>query len=424
MKETHTILIPAMMPFHFELISRILNQNGYKTEVLATNHSGIVEQGLRSVHNDTCYPALLVIGQFLDALQSGKYDTDKVALMITQTGGGCRASNYISLLRKALRKHDLGHIPVISLNFQGLDKQSGFSVNRELLLKMFYSVLYGDLLMWVYNQCVPYELGKDRSLTVANKWIHRLGDMDKKQLFRLKDNCYAILDDFGNVLRDTSQRKPRVGIVGEIYVKYAPLGNNELEKILIEHGVEVVNTGLLDFCLYNIYNGIYDRKIYGGSLLKNLGARLVLKYAIGKQRKMITAIRRHKGFRPPTDFRKVIKMGYGYLDHAVKMGEGWLLTAEMAELLHSGVSNIVAAQPFGCLPNHIVAKGMARKIKENFPHANIAAIDYDPGASRVNQENRLKLMLAVARRQQGTVQSVSYATKHKENVNAVSKIQS
>jgi len=403
-----------MMPIHFDLIAGILAQSGYKTEVLKTSCPEIIEQGLRSVHNDTCYPALLVIGQFIDALQSGQYDLDNVALMITQTGGGCRASNYIALLRKALHNNGLGHIPVISLNFSGLDKQSGFSLNREMLLKMFYGLLYGDLLMWVQNQCLPYELSKGSSQAVVEQWIDRLLAMDKKQFFRLKENCRAMLSDFAAISRDTSVLKPKVGIVGEIYVKYAPLGNNELEKFLVEQGAEVVNSGLLDFCLYGVYNVIHDRKLYGDSLLRNMGARLVMRYAIGKQRKMIAAIKQHKVFRPLADFSKVIKMSRGYLDHAVKMGEGWLLTAEMVELLHSGVPNIVAAQPFGCLPNHIVAKGMVRKIKEKHPHANIAAIDYDPGASRVNQENRLKLLLANAKRVPKGRGEKRIEKKHKE----------
>mgnify|MGYP003936459799 FL=1 len=396
MKKTHTILIPDMLTFHFELLKGVLGQHGYRVEVLKTKHRAIVDEGLRSVHNDTCYPALLVIGQFIDALKSGKYDLDHVALLITQTGGGCRASNYIYLLRKALEKNGMGHIPVLSLNFSGLEKEHSLPMTPKMLVKMIYAVLYADFIMGIYNQCVPYEVNPGESLALVETWNKRLLEQMGGPLFvRLGHNYKAILDDFAAIPRKKTD-KIKVGIVGEIYLKYSPLGNNDLENYLISEGAEVVNSGLLDFCMYCVYNAIYDKKLYGWGGVRYLVNRFAMWYLKGRQRGMIKAIRKHGVFEPPADFASVIDMARGYLDHGVKMGEGWLLTAEMIELIHSGVNNIVSAQPFGCLPNHIVAKGMIRKIKDHFPQANIVAVDYDPGASRINQENRIKLMLANA----------------------------
>lgn len=398
MKETHTILVPQMLPIHFSMVEKVLRQAGYKVEVLKTDHRGIAEEGLRSVHNDTCYPALLVIGQFLDALKSGKYDLKKTALMITQTGGGCRASNYIFLLRKALEENGYDYIPVISLNFSGLEKNSGFTLNVRTLVKMIYGLLYGDFLMCIYNQCVPYEKNKGETDALVTKWQNKLiAQMESPKFLRLKNNYKAMLKDFNAIPLEYPEKRIKVGIVGEIYLKYAPLGNNDLEKYLVSEGAEVVNSGLLDFCLYCVYNVIFDKELYGKGGKAYYGNKIAAKFIVAKQREMINAIKTYSGFDAPADFEEVVKMSNGYLDHGVKMGEGWLLTAEMLELINSGVNNIISAQPFGCLPNHIVAKGMIRKIKDNFPLANIVAVDYDPGASRINQENRIKLMLANAR---------------------------
>ena len=405
MKKTHTILAPNMLPIHFDLIVRVLEQDGYKAEILKTEHRGIAEEGLRSVHNDTCYPALLVIGQFLDALKSGKYDTNKVALLITQTGGGCRASNYIYLLRKALEKNGFDHVPVISVNFSGLEKSGGFTLTPKVLIKMVFSFLYADFLMCICNQCIPYELRQGDTQQLVDRWTNTLLEqMNGPGFVRLRHNYRTILRDFAQLPMDRAQKKIKVGIVGEIYLKYAPLGNNDLEKYLVQEGAEVVNSGLMDFILYCLYNRVFDKEIYGKGGLGYYGTRLAIGYVVRCQRDMIKEIKRHGMFEPPADFKKVVGMSEGYIDHGVKMGEGWLLTAEMLELIHSGVNNIVSAQPFGCLPNHIVAKGMIRKIKDNFPYANIVAVDYDPGASRINQENRIKLMLANAKLAEGLSQ--------------------
>jgi len=396
MKDTHTILIPAMLPIHFEIIAGVLRHEGYKAEVLKTDHPGIIEEGLRSVHNDSCYPATLVIGQFIDALKSGNYDLKKTALLITQTGGGCRASNYIALLRKALVRNQLGYIPVISLNFSGLEAQSGFNLTTKTIRNMLAGFLYGDLLMTLRNQCVPYELTKGSAQARVDFWMALLPEkLAKGEFGKLKKNYAQIIEDFAGIVCDRSVAKPKIGIVGEIYVKYAPLGNNNLEEYLFEQGVEVVNSGVLDFLMYCLHTTVMDKTLYGMKV--GFLNKFLLGHMMRRQKAMHRAIKKHSGvFHPPADFKQVMKMNKGYIHHAVKMGEGWLLTAEMVELLHSGVNNIITVQPFGCLPNHIVAKGMMRKIKQNHPDANIAAIDYDPGASRVNQENRLRLMLANA----------------------------
>ncbi|PWL41965.1 MAG: 2-hydroxyglutaryl-CoA dehydratase [Clostridiales bacterium] len=400
MKKTHTILLPTMLPIHFNLMANILRQHGYKAELLTNDGRSVIDEGLRNVHNDTCYPALLVIGQMIDALESGKYDLDKVALMITQTGGGCRASNYIHLLRKALKKSGYGHIPVISLSVGGLEKNSGFKLTPPLILQFMYAIYLGDLLTLISNQCIPYEIHSGDSQKLIERWSGRLMEEFRGKTIvrykRMKQLYKAILDDFAQIpLRD--EKKVRVGIVGEIYVKYSPLGNNNLEAFLLSEGAEVVVPGLLDFCLYCVYNGMVDKDLYGGSFWKEKISRFAYNFLIKKEKDVIGLIKEQGVFNPQTWFPDVVKMSEGTINHGVKMGEGWLLTSEIVELIHEGVSNVVCTQPFGCLPNHIAGKGMIRAIKEQNPNANIVAVDYDPGASAVNQQNRIKLMLANAK---------------------------
>ncbi len=398
MKQTHTILIPDMLPIHFGLIMEIFRNNGYKMELLTTSTRSVVDEGLKHVHNDTCYPALLVIGQFIDALKSGKYDVNKVALLISQTGGGCRASNYIHLLRKALDE-EFPQIPVLSLNFSGLEKDSGFKITAGMFLQMLYAVLYGDLMMSLYNTCRAYELNKGDSKAVLEKWQTKIAELFRKGGYRKTKKLYReILADFSQIKR-TKEKKVRVGIVGEIYVKYSPLANNHLEDFLISEGCEPVVPAFLDFCLYCAVNTVNDGKIYNFSTktTKLFGIAYRLIYSMQKQ--MIKIVREHVEFDPPHDFEDLRAYADKYMHQGVKMGEGWLIPAEMAALAHGGVENIICTQPFGCLPNHIVAKGMSRVIKEAFPQANIVAVDYDPGATRVNQENRIKLMLANARKE-------------------------
>ncbi|MBR6106688.1 MAG: 2-hydroxyacyl-CoA dehydratase [Oscillospiraceae bacterium] len=399
MKKTHTILVPDMLPVHFQLLINVLKYYGYHCELLRTASRAVVDEGLKNVHNDTCYPALLVIGQFMEALKSGRYDPDKTALLITQTGGGCRASNYIHLLRKALAE-PFPQVPVISLNFSGLEKdpKSGFQLTAPIFLKFLYAVLYGDLLMMISNQCRPYEKKKGMTDRVLQKWQKRLEKMfSTREFLHTKRNYKRILDDFAAIPR-TKRNKIRVGIVGEIYVKYSPLANNHLEDYLLSEGCEPVIPSLLEFVMYCAVSAGVEGKLYH-NFRKNAVVNMIGYKAIyAMQKQQIKAVRKHGVFDPPHDFEHLRRCADKYMNQGVNMGEGWLITAEMAALAETGTENIICTQPFGCLPNHIVAKGMMRVIKNAYPHANITAIDYDPGATRVNQENRVKLMLANARR--------------------------
>ncbi|MBQ6824600.1 MAG: 2-hydroxyacyl-CoA dehydratase [Clostridia bacterium] len=399
MKKDYTILIPTMLPMHFKLIIGVLESYGYTAELLETSGPEIVEAGLKYVHNDTCYPALLVTGQFIHALQSGKYDPHKTALMMFQTGGGCRASNYISLIRKALAKAGLEYVPVISMSFSGIEKHSGFKLDLPKLYSMMYAVFYGDLLMTLVNQIRPYENEAGTAEALADGWCTKLaaelGRGKRISYQKIKKNYRAILQDFAAVPK-TMRPTVKVGVVGEIFVKYSPLGNNDLERFLVREGAETVVPGLADFVLYCLYNSLVDYRLYGGSALKNRILQIGYRFLCGKKNDLIRIIEEEGSFDAPTPFEQTVEMAKGYIDHGTKMGEGWLLTAEMLELAHSGVKNIVCTQPFGCLPNHICGKGMMKSIKERNPDVNIVAIDYDPGATKVNQENRIKLMLANA----------------------------
>ncbi len=398
MRKTHTILIPSMLDIHFKLIENALNCSGYKTEILSNKGPEVTQEGLKYVHNDTCYPALLVIGQFIDALNH-RNNLDNVALLITQTGGGCRASNYIHLLRKALQKAGYGHIPVVSFNFNNLDN-SGFELTYSLAKKLIVSLVYGDFIMYLNNKCRSYEEIKGDSQKVVDKWVTYIRErffLNKGCSFKeIKKNLKNIAIDFNNI-KLTNEIKPKVGIVGEIYVKYAALGNNDLENFLISENAEVMVPGTFGFAYYTLYNGIYDKEIYKRgkkvALISSIGIWLLNRY----EKLMIKTIKKYTKFTPMNYFKETKEMSNGVIGHGAKMGEGWLLTAEMVELCETGYANIVCAQPFGCLPNHICGKGVMKTIKQLHPNANIVAIDYDPSATKVNQENRIKLMLAMAR---------------------------
>ena len=399
MKKEYTILMPTMLPRHFELIGSVLGTYGYKMELLKTAGQKVVDAGLRYVHNDACYPAVLVIGQFLEAITSGRYDPHKVALILFQTGGGCRASNYISLLRKALARAGYDYVPVISFSLAGLEHHPGFTLGISEYHGMAYAVLYGDLLLTLVNQTKPYELHPGDAEALAERWTARLGrELGAGRHIRygeVQETYRAVVADFAAIPK-REKETVRVGIVGEIFVKYSPLGNNNLEQFLVDEGAEVVTPGLLDFCLYCVYNQIMDHRLYGGKRFIYPFTKLAYDFLCKKKREMNAAIEAG-GYRPMTPFEEVPAYADGYIGCGTKMGEGWLLTAEMLELSASGVKNIVCTQPFGCLPNHICGKGMMKPIKERNPDVNVVAIDYDPGATRVNQENRLKLMLANAR---------------------------
>ncbi len=400
MKKTYKILIPNMLPIHFELLRNILIVEGYDCDLLKYEGEDVIKEGLKYTHNDMCYPCLLVVGQFIYALKSKKYDVDKTALLITQTGGGCRASNYIHILRKALKKAGFPQIPVISINLSGLEKNPGFKFSIPLIKKLASALLYGDMIMNLYNQTMPYEIEKGSSLKLKDRWVLNLSNQYKNSTgFGKKimtKNFNDIVSDFSNI-KINKTKKVRVGIVGEIYVKYSSTANNNIEKFLHKENVEVIIPGILNFIIFKADNRIVDIDLYGGSKIKKYICVEFKKYLEDLQKIFIDSIKKNKNFKAPASFEETKKGVLKYLNYGVKMGEGWLLTAEILELINSNIKNIICVQPFGCLPNHIVGKGMIRKILNNNENVNIITIDYDPGATKINQENRIKLMLASAK---------------------------
>ncbi|MBR2957216.1 MAG: 2-hydroxyacyl-CoA dehydratase [Clostridia bacterium] len=397
--QDYTILAPNMADIHFSILMNVLREYGYKVELLKNDGRAVVDEGLKYVHNDTCYPALLVIGQLIDALNSGKYDVNKTALLITQSGGGCRASNYIHLLRKALRKAGYGQVPVISLNLSGLEKNSGFKLKPSMALKALSALIYGDLIMLLKNQVEPYEVNKGETQKTVEKWIADISEMFTRKkgysMREMKRILPQITKSFADI-RVIKVPKVKVGVVGEIYVKYSPLANNNLEDFIKSQNCEVMVPGLLGFFLFKTDNRLEDIKLYGGKKLKKIAMTVAIWYLTKIETMLNTAAGAYGDFCVPAPYAHIKEKCTEIIGAGCKMGEGWLLTAEMMELVESGYGNIVCAQPFGCLPNHIVGKGMIRKLKELYPQSNIVPIDYDPGATKVNQENRIKLMLAIA----------------------------
>ena len=396
MKRTHKILVPDMLPWHFMIIEKVLRLEGYDLEVLKNESRAVIDEGLKHVHNDTCYPCLCVVGQFIDAIKSGKYDLDHTAIMMTQTGGGCRASNYMPLIRKAI-KNEFPQVPVVSINFSGLEKESTFQIGVKLFIKLAFSILYGDTVMWCYNQTKPYEAescAADRARDEAVSFI--VSTFEKGGYKQYKKINKKIIDIFAAV-KKTGEKKIKVGVVGEIYVKYSSLGNNDLERFLLNENCEPVIPALLDFILYCIINVVNDYTLYGHGRAKALAYKAVYKFVHRMQLNVIKQFKADGNFEPVHDFEHLRACADKVINQGVKMGEGWLIPAEMAALAETGVKNIVCTQPFGCLPNHIAGKGVIRTLKNIYTDENIVAVDYDPSATKVNQENRIKLMLATAR---------------------------
>ncbi len=398
MRQEYTILVPQMAPYHFEYLVTAMQTEGLNAELLRTTDYALINEGMKYSHNDICIPAMLVIGQFIDAIKKKGIDKHKVALIITQTGGGCRASNYIKLLRKALRKAKLEFVPVISLNANGLEKNPGFKLTPRLLHKLHDAIVLGDLMMNLINQTRPYEKkpGDVQTLKAAID-IRLQSYFNHNSLFtwgRLKKEIAEILARF-QALDLTTESKPKVGVVGEIYVKYSPLGNNHLEQTLEDEGVEVVTPPIYDFFLYSFDSRAHDIKRYGGPKKEYWILKLLVWYVEIRREKIRKAMRA-AGFQAPIAYKKLKSLIKGVIDVGTHTGEGWLLTAEMIDLIQHGAPNIVCTQPFGCLPNHIAGKGMFKKIKSLYPESNIVAIDYDTSASRINQLNRINLMVSNA----------------------------
>lgn len=395
-KSSYKILIPDMLPWHFAIIEQLLKMEGYDVEVLKNDTRVVIDEGLKHVHNDTCYPCLCVVGQYIDALKSGKYDPDHTAVLISQSGGGCRASNYVALIRKALHA-EFPNVPVVSLNFSGLEKDSSFKIGLKLLLKLAYAIFYGDSIMWCYNQTKPYEKQEGATDKARADVMSIVLDAYKNGGYKkYKRINKAIISRFAEVER-RDVMKVKVGIVGEIYVKYSYLGNNHLEDFLLSEDCEPVVPALMDFVLYCIVNNINDQRFYGRKGIFYTANKILYKILHGMQKKIIAQFKKEGTFEPIHDFEHLRACADKVLNQGVKMGEGWLIPAEMAALAETGTENIVCAQPFGCLPNHIAGKGAIRTLKNMYADENIVAVDYDPSATKVNQENRIKLMLATAR---------------------------
>lgn len=394
MRRDYTILTPQMSPIHFDILGPALASCGYNIEILPQD-SSCIDYGLKYVNNDACYPSLIVTGQFMQALLSGRYDLNKVALIITQTGGGCRATNYIGFIRRALENAGMGHIPVISMS-AGIEKNPGLKINLKMAHRALQALIYGDVFMRVLYRTRPYEKIKGSANALHEKWLA----IAKKQVTtgnkkEFKDNIRQIIKEFDN-LELLDIKKPRVGIVGEILVKFLPLANNYLVELLEAEGAEAVCPDLVDFFMYSLYNANFQAKYLGKKKQSAMLNNFIIKYIEYYRNAASEALAASRRFEPPVHVSKLAGYASPVVSCGNQTGEGWFLTGEMVELIHSGVPNIVCAQPFGCLPNHVVGKGVIKQLRHQFPESNIVAVDYDPGATEVNQLNRIKLMLSTA----------------------------
>ena len=400
MKKDYTLLCPQMSPIHFELLEPAMRAFGYQIDVLKNDTSSAIDVGLQYVNNDACYPSLIVIGQVMEALLSGKYDLNRTAVLMTQTGGGCRASNYIGFIRRALEKAGIPQVPVISVNANGMETNPGFTITPALITKAMQAIVYGDIFMRVLYATRPYEREPGSANALHEKWKARcIRSLSTKSanMMVFGRNIRGIIREFDTLPR-LNVEKPKVGIVGEILVKFSPLANNHIVELLEAEGAEAVMPDLMDFLLYCFYNSNFKAEHLGGkqssAWLCNLGISL-LEFLRKTARR---ELEKSRHFTPPARIRDLAHMAEDFVSLGNQTGEGWFLTGEMLELIHSGVKNIVCTQPFGCLPNHIVGKGVIKELRRRHPGANVIAVDYDPGASEVNQLNRIKLMLATAQK--------------------------
>lgn len=412
MREKYTILCPQMSPIHFNILQPAMRACGYNLEIMEAMDRSAIDTGLKYVNNDACYPALITIGQLMNGLFSGKYDLNRTALLISQTGGGCRATNYIALIRKALENAGMPNIPVISINPVGLERNPGFQIGLGMMNKAIQALVYGDVFMRVLYRTRPYEKVKGSANALYEKWNEKV----KKDVATGKFRTYA--ENIRGIIREFDElelldvKKPRVGVVGEILVKFHPTANNDLVNLLEREGAEAVVPDLLTFGLYCCYNATQKEKYLGGSAKSRIVADMVAKVIEQYQKPMITALQMSKRFDSPQDIRELGKYAEKVVSLCNQTGEGWFLTAEMIELIHTGVANIVCTQPFGCLPNHVVGKGVIKELRKQYPLSNVVAIDYDPGASEINQLNRIKLMLASANKNLEAVRSNSLNKAH------------
>ena len=399
-KDNYTILCPQMSPIHFDLLAPAISAFGYNVVLLDNDDRRAVDMGLKYVNNDACFPSLCTIGQVMDALLSGKYDLNRTAIFMSQTGGGCRASNYIGFIRRALEKAGMGHIPVISVNVGNMEQNPGFKVTIPMAIKAIQATVYGDVMMRCLYATRPYEKVPGSAEQLHKKWRAICTKAVSKRnpaMNEYRRIVRAIVKDFDELPR-RPVKKPRVGVVGEILVKFSPLANNHIVDLLEREGAEAVMPDLLDFMYYSFYNLNFKAENLGfskkGAFLCNVGIKLMDWFRADAK----AALRKSKHFTEPGDIRHMAETSSKFVSLGNMTGEGWFLTGEMLELIESGVKNIVCTQPFGCLPNHVVGKGVIKQLRASYPDANIIAVDYDPGASEVNQLNRIKLMLAMAQK--------------------------
>ena len=398
MRKDYTILCPQMSPFHFSILQAAFNSSGYHLEVLPNDNKHAVDVGLKYVNNDACYPSLIVVGQIMDALLSGKYDLNKTAVIMSQTGGGCRASNYIAFIRRALKKAGMEQVPVISINLSGLESNPGFKLTLPLIKKVCYGAVFGDILMKCVYRMRPYELEPGIVNRKHKIWEQRaISFLEGSSVShsQFKKMCRDMVHEF-DLIPISDEKKPRVGIVGEILVKFLPAANNHLAELLEAEGAEAVCPDLIDFINYCFYNQNFKCEFLGFKKNKATIANWGIKGIEWLRKTANEALAQSRHFTPSANIADLAKMATPIVSPGNQTGEGWFLTGEMMELIHGGVPNIVCIQPFACLPNHIVGKGVIKEIRRQHPEANIVAIDYDPGASEVNQLNRIKLMLSTA----------------------------
>lgn len=396
MKAQYTIIAPQMSPIHFNLLETAFHKDGYKLEILPHSDQKAIDEGLKYVNNDACFPTILTTGQIVHALKSGQYDTSKTAVFITQTGGGCRATNYVAFIRKALKESGFAHVPVVPLSVQGFEKHPGFSFSIPLVHRAIQAFVYGDLLMRCLYKTRPYETKKESANALYQHWNDTCKlALESARFDDFKKNCQQIVADF-DALPITPSAKPKVGIVGEILVKFHPDANRNLVGLLEAEGAEAVCPDLTGFFLYSLYDCEFGYANLGLPLKSLAISKTIIKIIEYYQAPAIQALKESRRFSPPVPIQTLAQMTSPILQLGNTAGEGWFLTGEMLELIHGGVDNILCLQPFACLPNHVTGKGMIKKLREMFPNANIAPIDYDPGASEVNQLNRIKLMLSVA----------------------------
>ncbi|MGG7078517.1 acyl-CoA dehydratase activase-related protein [Clostridium sardiniense] len=412
MREKHTLLCPQFSPIHFELLESAFKRSGYNLKVLPTVNRYTIEEGLKYVNNDTCYPAIVIVGQIISALKSGKYDLNNTSVVISQTGGTCRASNYISLIRKALKDAGYEKIPVISLSVQGIENNPGFKITLPMINRALMALAYGDMLLKMVNRVRPYEKIKGSTKLAYLKWLDICKNSIASGSFKeFKDVTKEMVNEFDS-LEIKNVTKPKVAVVGEIFLKYNTLANNNIIGVLEKEGAEVIIPDLMYFLLYCSYNQKFKYEKLGGNLKSLLGGRLAIKYIEFYIAEMKKALNNSKRFIAPERIEKLAKETDDILSLGNQAGEGWLLTAEMVKLLKSGINNMICIQPFACLPNHVMGKGMIREVKRRYPYLNITPIDYDPGASEVNQLNRIKLMLSTAVKNMGKVEKGEIGMKN------------